>query len=61
MQKIEYAFKSTKLSRYASTMIVDPREKMSKFVSIVSEIVVKECRMAMLIKEMDIFCLTVHA
>uniref|UniRef100_M1DPL1 Gag-pol polyprotein n=1 Tax=Solanum tuberosum TaxID=4113 RepID=M1DPL1_SOLTU len=37
------------------------REKMSKFVSGVSKMVVKEYRTAMLIKEMDISCLMIHA
>jgi len=42
-------------------MVVDPRESMSTFVLGVSEIVVKECRTAILINVMDISLLMVHA
>uniref|UniRef100_M1DQG7 Gag-pol polyprotein n=1 Tax=Solanum tuberosum TaxID=4113 RepID=M1DQG7_SOLTU len=44
-----------------STMIVDARERMSKFVLGVSKIVVKKCRTDMLINDMDISRLMVHA
>jgi len=42
-------------------MVADPRESMSTFVLGVSEIVVKECRTAILINVMDISLLMVHA
>ncbi|WMV08635.1 hypothetical protein MTR67_002020 [Solanum verrucosum] len=54
-------FKVAFLDRYAPTMISDPRARMSKFVSGVSKIVVKECRTAILINDMDISHLMVHA
>ncbi|XP_049364580.1 uncharacterized protein LOC125829401 [Solanum verrucosum] len=42
-------------------MVADPRARMSKFVSSSSNLVVKECLTAMLIKEMDVSRLKVHA
>ncbi|XP_049377997.1 uncharacterized protein LOC125842713 [Solanum stenotomum] len=42
-------------------MVVDSSARMSKFVSSVSEMMVKECRTAMLIGDMDISRLIVHA
>ena len=42
-------------------MVADSRSWMSKFVSGVSDSVVKECRTAMLIKEMDLSRLMLHA
>ncbi|XP_049368212.1 uncharacterized protein LOC125833108 [Solanum verrucosum] len=41
-------------------MVADSRARMSKFVSDVSEMVVKECQTAMLIHDMEIFRLMVH-
>lgn len=38
----EYAFKFTQFYRYALIMVVDLRERMSKFVSRVSNMVIKE-------------------
>ncbi|XP_049369908.1 uncharacterized protein LOC125834799 [Solanum verrucosum] len=42
-------------------MVADSRSKMSNFVLGVSEMVVKECRTAMIINDMDISRLMVHA
>lgn len=57
----EYWLKFTQLARYAPTMVEDNRSRMSKFVSGVADSVVKECRIVMLIKEMDLSRLMVHA
>lgn len=42
-------------------MVADSRARMSKFILGMSEMVVKECRTAMLIRDMDISHLMVHA
>ena len=57
----EYTLKFTPLARYAPHVVADSRSRMSKFVSEVSDSMVKECRNAMLIKDMDISRLMVHA
>ncbi|WMV32513.1 hypothetical protein MTR67_025898 [Solanum verrucosum] len=57
----EYALMFMQWSRYAPTMVTDPRAKMSKFFPDVSEMVVKECCTAMLIKKMDISRLIIHS
>lgn len=57
----EYSLKFSQLSRYSSHKVAENRSRMSKFVSGVLESVVKECGTAMLIKEMYIFRLMVHA
>lgn len=54
MSMRENALKFTKLFKYASFMVADHRAWMSKFISRVSDLVSKECKMAMMIKEMDI-------
>lgn len=56
----EYSLKFTQLSKYAPHMVADNRSRMSKFVSGVSDSVFKECRTAILIKEMDLSRLMVH-
>ncbi|WMV18318.1 hypothetical protein MTR67_011703, partial [Solanum verrucosum] len=56
----EYALKFTQLSKYAPTMVVDSRARMSKFVSGVFSLVVKEGRTTMLIKDMDISFFIMH-
>lgn len=56
----EYALKLTQLDKYVPTMIAYFRERISKFVSGISNLVARECR-TMLIKEMDISCLMIHS
>ncbi|WMV09048.1 hypothetical protein MTR67_002433 [Solanum verrucosum] len=57
----EYALNFTQLFRYAPAMVADPRARISKFVSGVFEMIVKECRTTMLINCMDISHLIVHS
>lgn len=57
----EYSLKFTQLDRYSPHMVADGISKMSKFVSGMSNSVVKECRTAILIKKMDISRLMVHS
>ena len=57
----EYSLKFTQLARYGSHVVADNRSKMSKFVSGVYDSVVKECRTTMLISEMDLSRIMVHA
>lgn len=51
----------TKLSQYAPFMVSNPRAIMSKFVLGVLDLVSKECKTTMLIKEMGILRLTTYA
>jgi len=53
--------KFTKLSRYAPHMVTDPRAQMSKFLFGVSNLVKTECRIAMLLEDMNISMLIIHA
>lgn len=50
----EYSLNFTKLSMYAPFIVSDPRGRMSKFISSVSNVVSKEFKMVMIIKEIDI-------
>uniref|UniRef100_M1D8J8 Gag-pol polyprotein n=1 Tax=Solanum tuberosum TaxID=4113 RepID=M1D8J8_SOLTU len=61
MSMKEYALKFMQLSNYVPTMVVDPRARMSKFVSGASDLVVKECLTVMLVKEIDVSHFMVHA
>ena len=50
----EYSPKLTHLSKYAASMVDNPRARMNKFVMGVSSLVEKECRTTMLLNYMDI-------
>lgn len=52
---------SQKFSKYAPSLIADPRSHMNKFISGVFDLVKMECIMTLLIKEMDISRLMTHA
>lgn len=57
----KYAPKFTMLSKYTPFMVANPRARMSKFISKVLDLVSKECKTAMLVKEMDISQLMFYA
>ena len=61
MSVLEYSLKFTKLSKYAQSFVSNPRDKMSSFVTGVSDDLKKECRSAMLHDNMNISHLMVHA
>lgn len=50
----EYGLKLTKLSKYALFMVANLRAHMSTFILSVFELVSKDCKMAMLVKQVDI-------
>lgn len=50
----EYSLKFTNPSKYAPLMVADPRACMTKFIFRISNSVSKECKMAILVNEMDI-------
>lgn len=56
----EYSFKFTQLSKYALEIFPDSRAHISKFIIRVSKSIVKECRITMLIGDMDITRLIIH-
>ena len=49
------------MSKYAPFLVSHPRDKMSRFVTGVSDYLKEECRSAMLHGNMNISCLMVHA
>ena len=57
----EYCLKFNQLSKYAPDQIADSRSSMSKFMTGVFGLVFKECRTAMLIGDMDLARLMIHA
>lgn len=57
----DYSLKFAQLARYAPHVVADNRSRISKFVSGVSGRVVKKCKTAMLIREIDISRLMVNA
>lgn len=57
----KYSLKFSQLERYAPTMVFDSKDPIIEFVSGVFEYLVKECRNIILVKEMGISRLMVHA
>ena len=57
----EYCLKFNQLSKYAPNMMADSRTSMSKFLTGVSSYVMKECRSAMINREIDLPRLMIHA
>lgn len=57
----KYCLKFNQLSKYAPDMMVDPTSGMSKFVTGVSSLVIKECKTAMVIADKDLARLIIHA
>ena len=57
----EYSLEFIKLSKYSPSLIFDPRDQMSHFVTEVSEDLQEECYSAMLHDNMNISHLMVHA
>ena len=56
----EYSLKFTKLSKYASTIIANPRAKISQFMFGLNDTLVNACHSAMLNTKMDIARLLTH-
>jgi len=58
----EYSLKFTNLSKYAPSLVSNPRDEMSRFVMGVSDSIEKECRAALILHDnMDISRLMVYA
>ena len=57
----EYSFKFTKLSKYALSLVSDPRDKISHFVLGVSDDLQDQCHSSMMHDNLNISFLMVHA
>ena len=57
----KYCLKFTNLSKCATTMVAQPMARMNTFLMIMSSMVEKKCRNAMLFNYMDISRLMVYA
>lgn len=57
----ECSLKFIQLAKYAPTIVANSRAFMRKFMSGTSEDMVKKCRTAILVKDMDISRLMVHS
>ena len=57
----EYSLKFSMLSRYAPSLVSNPRDEMSHFVTGVADLVREECRTAMLHDDMTLARLMVYA
>ena len=58
---LEYSFKFTKLSKYAPSLISNPRDEMSRFLVGVSDDLVEKCHSDVLHDNMNISRIMVHA
>ena len=58
---LEYSIKFTKLSKYAPSLVSDPKDEMSHFVKGVSDDFKEECHLSMVHENMNISHLMVHA
>ena len=61
MSVLKYSLKFTKLSKYAPSLVSNPRDEMNCFVKKVSHDLQQECNLAMIHDHMNISCLIVHA
>ncbi|XP_049378039.1 uncharacterized protein LOC125842766 [Solanum stenotomum] len=61
LQELSYRHGGERLSKYAPSMVSDAWARMNKFVTGISNTVVKDCRTAMLIGDMDFSYLMVYA
>ena len=57
----EYSLKFIKMSKYASSLVLNDMDKISRYVTGVSEELEEECRAAILHDNMDLSSLMVHA
>ena len=51
----DYLLKFTTLSRYAPALVSNPRDEMSRFVTGIADLVKKDCHMAMIHGDMNLF------